>query len=156
MAILPGDTVTIEYTGRLPDGTVFDTTREEVAEETGMAERQPDRSFEPLTMTVAADEVIIGLDATLVGMDEGQETTVEIPPDRAYGERDEDLVREYDVDVFDEMMGGTEPEPGMVVETQEGEMGTITEVAEEYVEVDFNHELAGRTLTFDVEVLEVE
>lgn len=80
MVIVPGDTVTIEYTGRLPDGTVFDTTREDVAEETGIAERQPDRSFEPLTHEVAADEVIIGIDATLIGMEAGQKTTAEIPP----------------------------------------------------------------------------
>lgn len=155
MVIVPGDTVTIEYTGRLPDGTVFDTTREDVAEETGIAERQPDRSFEPLTHEVAADEVIIGIDATLIGMEAGQKTTAEILPDRAYGEWDEDLVREFDVDVFEEMMDGTEPVSGMAVETQEGEMGTITDVADEYVEVDFNHELAGRTLTFEIEVLDV-
>lgn len=53
------------------------------------------------------------------------------------------------------MMDGTEPVSGMAVETQEGEMGTITDVSDEYVEVDFNHELAGRTLTFEIEVLDV-
>ena len=154
--ILPGDTVTFEYTGRLVDGTVFDTTRREVAEEAGILERQPDRSFEPMTITTTTGMIIIGLEEVLIGMEEGDETTAEIPPDRAYGEYDEDLVREYDAEDFDEMIQGETPEEGMVVETEAEELGTITEVGEDTVTVDFNHQLAGETLFYEVEILEVE
>jgi len=52
MSITTGDAVTLEYTGRLDDGTVFDTSRRSVAEETGLAEAQPDREYAPLTVEV--------------------------------------------------------------------------------------------------------
>ena len=154
--ILPGDTVTFEYTGRLIDDTVFDTTRREVAEEAGMLERQPERSFEPMTITTATGMVTLGLERVLIGMEEGDETTAKIQPEHAYGEYDEDLVREYDVEEFEEMMQGETPEVGTVVETEVEELGTITDVEEETVTVDYNHRLAGETLFYEVEILEVE
>jgi FKBP-type peptidyl-prolyl cis-trans isomerase 2 len=154
--ILPGDTVTFEYTGRLIDDTVFDTTRREVAEEAGMLERQPERPFEPMTITTATGMVTLGLERVLIGMEEGDKTTAKIQPEHAYGEYDEDLVREYDVEEFEEMMQGETPEVGTVVETEAEELGTITEVDEETVTVDYNHRLAGETLFYEVEILEVE
>ncbi|MFB6173451.1 MAG: peptidylprolyl isomerase [Halobacteriales archaeon] len=153
--IAAGDTVTLEYTGRLDDGTVFDTTHESVAAEAGMAEAQPDREYAPLTVEVGSGRIIDGLEEALLGMEEGATDTVMLPPEEAYGEWSEENVREYDAEAFAEMVGGRTPEAGDYIETEEGGVAEITHVDEATVRVDFNHELAGETLEFDLEVVDV-
>ena len=70
MAIENGDQVTIEYVGQLNDGTVFDTSRESVAEESGLNEVQPEREFAPLTVQIGDGEIIEGLEDNLIGLEE--------------------------------------------------------------------------------------
>ncbi|MFB6267744.1 MAG: peptidylprolyl isomerase, partial [Halodesulfurarchaeum sp.] len=153
MAIESGDSVTIEYTGRLTDGTVFDTSLRDVAEEEGIAEAQPDREFAPLTFEVGAGEIIEGLEDGLIGKEAGDEPTVTIQPEDAYGEWTEEQVREYDPAELEEMLGGQSPEVGQLLETRDGRLAEITSVEEDAVTVDFNHQLAGETLEFDVEIV---
>lgn len=155
MTIATGDSVTIEYTGRLDDGAVFDTSRESVAEETGLAETHPDRDYTSLTVEVGAGKVIEGLEDALVGMEQSDTPTVAIPPEKAYGEWSEDRVREFDIDELSEMLGGQTPEEGGYVKTQEGELAEILTVEDDVVRVDFNPQLAGETLQFDIEVVDV-
>jgi len=154
MTIATGDTVTIAYTGRLDDGTVFDSSKEAVAEEAGLAEAQPDREYEPLTVEVGAGQVIDGMEDGLIGLDEGESATLEIPPEDAYGEWTEDHVQEFDTDELTEMLGQT-PEEGAYLQAQNGQHGEITHVDDDVVNVDFNPELAGETLEFDVEIIEI-
>ncbi|WP_436924180.1 FKBP-type peptidyl-prolyl cis-trans isomerase [Halosimplex amylolyticum] len=156
MAISTGDTVTIEYTGRLDDGEVFDTSLESVATEEGLADDQPERDYQPLTVEIGAGRIIEGLEDALVGMETGDEDTVTIEPEQAYGERTDDRVVEYDTDEFTEMLGGRDPVEGMEIQTEQGMPGRVAEAGEETVRVDFNHELAGETLEFEVEVVSVE
>lgn len=156
MAITNGDSVTIEYTGRLDDGTVFDTSRESVAEEAGLTAHQPDREYEPLTVEVGAGHLIEGLDEALVGMDTGTEATVEIPPEKGYGERSDDRIVDHERAVFEEAMGNEDPEVGMHVRTERGHIGEVRNVDSDTVRVDFNHELAGESLEFEVEVVDCE
>jgi peptidyl-prolyl cis-trans isomerase B (cyclophilin B) len=99
--------------------------------------------------------VIEGLDRAVVGMTVGEERTVTVPPEDAYGEHDPERVREYDAETFEEMVGRP-PEVGLHVEARNDLHGDVTAVVDGTVRVDFNHELAGRTLVFDVEVLGVE
>jgi len=155
MAITAGDTVTLEYTGRLDDETVFDTTDPEIAEEAGLAAQQPDREFQPLTVEVGAGNLIEGLEEGLLGLEAGATGTITIPPEEAYGEADGDQVREFDAEEFEGMVG-QEPTEGMEVRAQGGATGTVVEVAEGVVVVDFEHPLAGETLTFEVEIVAVE
>jgi FKBP-type peptidyl-prolyl cis-trans isomerase 2 len=156
MAIQAGDTVTIEYTGRLEDGTVFDTSRESVAE-TEMEDVPPGHAFDPLTVEIGAGRIIDGLEDGLIGATAGDTPTVTIPPADGYGEWSEEHVQEFERTEFDEMIGGDEtPETGMHVQTQQGGLAELTHVDDERVEVDFNHELAGETLTFDVDIVAVE
>jgi len=154
MAIADGDTVTIEYTGRLDDGSVFDTSLESVAAEADLESDR--RSYEPLTVTVGDGGIIEGLEEALLGMEAGEEQTVEIEPERAYGERSEDRIVSYDAPEFGEMLGGEEPAEGMTVQTEQGLPGEVVAVDDEVVRVDFNHDLAGERLTFEVEVVAVE
>lgn len=154
MTITTGDTVTLEYTGRLDDGTVFDSSREDVAQEAGIAEAQPDREFAPLTVEVGAGQVIEGMEDGLVGLDEGESTTLEIPPEEAYGEWTEEHVQEFDTAELEEMLGQL-PEEGAFLQAQNGQHGEITHVDDEVVKVDFNPDLAGETLEFDVEIVDI-
>ncbi|MFC6905888.1 FKBP-type peptidyl-prolyl cis-trans isomerase [Halalkalicoccus tibetensis] len=157
MGIEPGDQATIEYTGRLTDeeGTVFDTSREEVAEEAGLAESQPEREYEPLTVEPGAGQLIEGFDEGLVGLEEGDSETITVPPEKGYGEHTDEQVIEQERDGFDEMLGQP-PEEGMMIQTEQQQVGEIVDVTEEVVRIDFNHELAGETLEFDVEVVSID
>lgn len=155
MTIATGDSVTFEFTGRIADGPVFDTSREGVAEETGLAEQQPDREYEPVTVEAGSGELIEGLDDALIGMDEDEETTVEVPAEKGYGERTADEVQEHEADEFRQMLDTETLEEGMRIQTQQGEVGEIVHAGPETVRLDFNHHLAGETLEFDVEVIDV-
>ena len=154
MTIASGDSVTFEYTGRLDDGTVFDTSRESTADEAGLAEKMPDREFTPLTVEVGAEQVIEGMDEGLVGLEEGESATLEIPPEEAYGEWTDEAVQEFETEQLRGTIGQT-PEEGGYLEAQNGQQGEIIHVDDEVTRVDFNHELAGKTLTFDVEIVDV-
>jgi len=156
MAIENGDTVSIEYVGRLTDGTVFDTSRREVAEENGLLEdpHNQNRDWEPLEFELGGGQIIEGLEDGLVGMDVGDADTITIEPEKAYGESSEDLLVEHDTDEFREMLDA-EPEVGMHVHAQNGAHGDVVSVDEDVVQIDFNHELADETLEFEVEVVAV-
>lgn len=155
MTITTGDSVTIEYTGRLDDGAVFDTSRESVAEEAGLVETQPEREYNALTIEIGAEQVIDGLEDALVGLEQSDTPTVKIPPEKGYGEWTEERVEEFDADELSEMIGGQTPEEGAYLETQEGELAEILTVEKEVVRVDFNPQLAGETLEFDIEIIDI-
>lgn len=156
MAIEIGDQVRFEYTGRLTDGTVFDTSRESVAEEAGLADDHPDREFAPLTVEIGAGRIIEGLEDGLVGLEEGDVETITVSPDEAYGESSDDQVMTYEPSVFRQMLEGEDPEVGMHVQTQQGEIGEVVHIDSDVIRVDFNHELAGETLEFEIEILDIE
>ena len=155
MTIDTGDSVTLEYTGRLDDDTVFDTSRQSVAEEAGLAEAQPDREYAPLTVEIGDEQVIEGMEEGLIGLEAGETDTLTIPPEKAYGEPTDENVQAFDTDELREMLGGQTPEEGSYLEAQNGRQGEVVHVDEEVVRVDFNPRLAGETLTFDVEIVDV-
>lgn len=156
MSIETGDSVTFEFTGRLDDGeTIFDTSHEAVAEEEGLTEVRPDREFAPLTVEIGSGEVIEGLEEGLIGMGEGETTTLTIPPEKAYGEWSKEQVQEFDTAEIQDRLGGQTPEEGDFLQTQDGQRGNITHIDEDVMRVDFNPQLAGQTLEFEIEVVEV-
>ncbi|WP_262175933.1 FKBP-type peptidyl-prolyl cis-trans isomerase [Haloarcula laminariae] len=156
MPIERGDGVTIHYVGRFEDGSLFDTSRQEVARHEDLITAQGNQpaDYAPLSFTVGRGDIIEGIEEALVGMEEGEERTIEVPPEKAYGEFEAEKVREYDPEAFEEMVG-QEPEVGVHVEAKNELHGDVTAVRDDVVEVDFNHELAGRTLVFDIEVIDV-
>ena len=155
MTIDTGDSVTLEYTGRLDDETVFDTSRKSVAEETGLAEAQPNREYAPLTVNIGDEQVIEGMEEGLTGLEAGETETLTIPPEKAYGQPSDDNIQEFKTEDLRETLGGQTPEEGSYLEAQNGSHGEIVHVDEEVVRVDFNHHLAGETLTFEVEIIDV-
>lgn len=155
MAIESGDRVVMEYTGRLDDGTVFDTSRESVASDAGLADAQPDREYTPVTVDVGEGQLIEGLEEALVGLEEGTSTTVTVPPEKGYGEWTEERVEQFDTDELRQTLGGELPEEGAYLEAQGGARGEIVDIDDETARVDFNSPLAGETLEFDIEVVDV-
>jgi len=154
MTIATGDSVTFEYVGRLDDETVFDTSRKSVAQEAGLAEAQPDREYDPLTVDIGPQQVIEGMEEGLIGLDKGETKTIEIPPEKGYGEWTEENVQEFDTDELQEMLGQL-PEEGAFLQAQNGQHGEVIHVDEETVKVDFNPDLAGETLEFEVEIIDI-
>lgn len=113
------------------------------------------RGGDPLQYLHGAGNIISGLEQALAGKSQGERLDVEVAPADAYGERSEGLVQEVPKKAFE---GVDEIEPGMCFRAAgpEGEsVITITKVEEDVVTVDANHPLAGASLNFDVEVIEV-
>lgn len=135
-----GDTVSIHYTGRLEDGTVFDTSEDR----------------DPLEFTLGEGNVISGFEEAVEGMEEGQSKTASISSEQAYGQRRDDLVLSV---AKDQLPPDLDPEVGQRLQMQAGDGQTfqvvISEVEDESVEVDANHPLAGEDLTFDIELVEI-
>jgi FKBP-type peptidyl-prolyl cis-trans isomerase SlyD len=111
---------------------------------------------EPLEYLHGAENIVPGLEAALEGKRVGDKVHVVVPPEDAYGEYDDDEIDEFDLG---EIPGGENLEEGMIVEVEDDDgyvyIGTVIEVDDEAVVVDFNPPLAGKTLTFDVEVLSI-
>jgi len=134
-----GSTVQVNYTGRLEDGTIFDSSLVE--------------GREPLTATLGQGQLIRGFEQGLMEMSEGEKKTIEIESSNAYGEYRDDMITEIPKNQV--------PEGVQVGETLQG-MGpqgpvivTIVEVGEDSVKIDANHPLAGKKLIFDLEVVSV-
>ncbi len=84
MTVKEGDRVKVDYTGRLPDGSIFDSSMEKKAKRSEFYDDS--RDYKPLVFTVGKGEVIPGFEEGVEGMEVGEEKEVEIPPEKAYGE----------------------------------------------------------------------
>lgn len=148
-----GQVAAVHFVGRVaegPDeGEAFDTTDVDVAMEEGIYHDY--RDYKPLEFRVGEGKVLEGLDEAVVGMEPGDEKTVEVPPERAYGERDESKVVELPREEFDEEKLDEE----RLVSTDDGRTGWVVDVGDKTVTVDFNHELAGKHVEFEVRLLAV-
>jgi FKBP-type peptidyl-prolyl cis-trans isomerase SlyD len=145
------DYVQVDYTGKLEEGTVFDTSIKDDAIEAGIY--NPERDYQPLGFTVAAGQMIKGFDSGVVGMAVGDEKTLVIPPEDAYGVHHEDKVQT--IPVAELTRAGITPVVGEKVSTSQGQTATITNVTDTDVVIDFNHELAGKTLVFDIKLVSI-
>lgn len=135
-----GDKVRINYKGTLEDGTLFD------ANESG----------KPFEFEVGGGRVIPGFDRALVGMSPGEVKRVEVAPEDAYGRYRPDLCVEVEKSRIGEEIDLTVGQPVEI--RRSGDMsvvGHLKEVRENDVLVDANHPLAGRRLTFDIELVDI-
>ncbi len=136
-----GDKVTLEYTGTLSDGTVFDSSS---------------KHNTPLEFEVGGGGVIAGFDKAVKGMKVGEEKKFTVQPAEAYGESDPKLVKKVP---RKEIPKGKEPQVGMSLffRTPEGRQGKalITKVTSEFITLDLNHALAGKALTFQIKVMQI-
>lgn len=151
MKVEKGDFVVFNYIGRFENGEVFDTSYEDVAKENEIYVEE--REYGPLGVNAGVGELIPGLDEALLGMEIGERKTVTIPPELGYGMPRDDLIVDIDVSQFEEV--GLTPEVGMYVMTDSG-IAKIAGVEGDKVKLDFNHPLAGKTLIFEVEIVDIE
>jgi FKBP-type peptidyl-prolyl cis-trans isomerase 2 len=137
--IQAGDTVKVNYTGKLEDGTIFDSSLNE--------------GREPLEVTIGQGQLIKGFEDGLFNMSEGETKTIDIEPSEAYGDINIELINSV-------------PKENVPEGVQEGEMlqgngpmgavnVKVVEVNEENVVLDANHPLAGKKLTFELEVVSI-
>jgi len=143
------DIVRVSFTGRVKDtGKVFDTTYAEVAKKSGIFnEHLP---YGPAPMVLGENRLIPGLENVLSKMKSGEEKTVVIHPKDAFGEREPELVKLVPLKVF--KANGINPAPGLVVVLENNLPGRVQTVSGGRVRVDFNHELAGRTLEYELKI----
>jgi peptidylprolyl isomerase len=135
-----GDTVKVHYTGTLEDGTVFDSSKER----------------DPLQFTLGKGQLIKGFEEAVIGMSIGETKSVKIPSDEAYGSHREDLLLKFNKSDFPPDI---EPKGGLVINlvSPDGRnlLATITEISGDSVTLDANHPLAGKDLTFNIDLVEI-
>jgi peptidylprolyl isomerase len=135
-----GDTVSVHYTGTLQDSTVFDTSL----------------GKEPLSFTIGAGQMITGFENAVIGMKVGEKKTVTLPPEQAYGAYRNDLIITMERSKFPGSMTLT---IGQKVQLQNsyGQTfnATIVNINAATVTLDANHELAGKTLIFEIELVSI-
>jgi peptidylprolyl isomerase len=135
-----GDTVKVDYTGKLEDGTVFDTSA----------------SREPLQFMIGGGQIIPGFDQAVIGMNVGDKKTINIPSDQAYGPHLEDKMLEVNQDQIPKHLN---LEVGQQVQVPQKDGSKIffvvTGVSETCVTLDGNHPLAGKDLVFDIQLVEI-
>jgi FKBP-type peptidyl-prolyl cis-trans isomerase 2 len=140
MSVKKGDKIRVEYTGKLDDGSLFDTSE-------GKA---------PIEFEVGAKKVIPGFDNAVVGMEKDQEKEVKIKPEEAYGNLDANLVKKMPRTM---LPPDQEPKAGMMLlmKTKEGQQipARIAEVTDKEVTIDLNHPLAGKTLNFKIKIVAI-
>jgi FKBP-type peptidyl-prolyl cis-trans isomerase 2 len=137
--ITNNSTVTVNYTGKLEDGTVFDSSLNE--------------GRDPLTVTLGQGQLIKGFEDGLIDMEVGHKKTIEIESDMAYGQYNENMIQEVPKDKVPE---GVVVGHMLQANTPMGPINfRVIEVGDENVKLDGNHPLAGKKLIFDLEVLEV-
>ena len=134
-----GDNVSVHYTGKLEDGSVFDTS---------LAEGR-----EPLTVTLGQGQLIPGFENGLIDMTAGEMKTIEIAPENAYGDINPQMVSEVSITQVPE---GVKAGDMLQGQNQFGPVSVVvTEIKESTVVLDMNHPLAGKKLIFDLEVVSV-
>lgn len=149
-----GDTVKVDYTGKLEDGTVFDTSREDVAKQAGIY--VDGREYAPLTFVVGSGQVIQGFDEGVIGMKVGEEKTLTIPPEKAYGEYEKARVLAVPIEELNLTNQSKLPEAGQTLRDTYGNQYKIISVNDTHITLDANHELAGKTLIFDIKLISIE
>lgn len=136
-----GDKVTVHYTGKFEDGKVFDTSTD----------------GEPMTFELGSGYVIEGFDEAIEGMDTGESKTVNIPPQKGYGEYSKELVIKVEQD---KLPPGSDPQIGQKLSANHSGNNskitfTIVDIDEGVLTLDANHVLAGRNLVFDIQLIEI-
>jgi len=141
MAVKKGDTIKVHYTGTLTDGTEFDSSH---------------KRNEPLQFNAGEGQMIQGFDKEVLGMEEGDTKTFTIPATEAYGEVNEEAVMSVPKTNFPSDFDFVEGQM-VQVQTQQGQQLTpiISQIQDTNVVLDFNHPLAGKDLTFDIELVQI-
>ncbi|ABR57051.1 peptidylprolyl isomerase FKBP-type [Methanococcus aeolicus Nankai-3] len=141
-----GKLVSISYNGYIDD-KLFDTTNEEMAKENNIY--NPSMVYGPVVVSVGSKMLVPGLDAALLEMEEGEEKELELQPEQAFGVRDKSKVKIVSMKEFKKH--NVQPIKGMPI-TIDNQVGKVASVNGGRVLVDFNHELAGKVVKYNLKV----
>jgi FKBP-type peptidyl-prolyl cis-trans isomerase SlyD len=141
------DFIEIDYTGKLADGTVFDTTKEEVAHEANMPHTHG--NVKSIVVCLGESQLLPGLDEFLSGKEIGKTLSVTLLPEQAFGKRDVKKVKIVPMNVFKEHK--VQPRPGLELEV-DGERGVVRSVSGGRIIVNFNHPVAGKEVVYEVTI----
>ncbi len=144
MPIEKGDFIRLSFTGRLADGSVFDTTDEATARENGIYDEQ--KKYAPMTVIVGSGFLVEGLEEDLIGKKSGYRGSVRVEPGRGFGDRSLDAIEIVPIKKFQGKV-----EPGQMVDF-DGRIGVVESVAGGRAKVDYNEPLAGKTLIYDYKI----
>lgn len=143
-----GDFINIEFTGRVKDtDEVFDTTDEEMAKLAGIY--NPKANYGSVPIIIGANQVILGMEEALKEMNVGEKKKIELIPNKAFGERNYEMVKLVPMSFFKE--SNVEPIVGRLVNFN-GVQGKILSIDGGRVKIDFNHPLAGKTIEYEIEI----
>ena len=135
-----GDTVKVHYTGKLGNGKIFDSS----------AKR------DPLQFKVGDGQIIPGFEQAVVGMNPGESKTIKLPADKAYGPYREEMILVVDQNQFPKNLK-LEVGQQLQIPQKDGRktLVTVTNISESSVTLDANHPLAGKDLSFDIQLIEI-
>mgnify|MGYP005837328121 CR=1 FL=1 len=142
------DFVLVDLIGRVKDdGKVFDTTVREVAMKADIFNER--ELYQPRLIIVGAGWVLPGLDEALEGLHIGETKTVEIPPEKGFGEKDPKNIKVFSAREFSKQ--NVNPKPGMTIRIK-GRLATVQRVGGGRIRVDMNHPLAGQILEYEITI----
>jgi len=149
MPLEKGSLILVDYTARVKDtNDIFDTTREEEAKKTNFYD--PTHKYEPKVVSVGESWVLKGLDEALSNANVGDKINIEVPPEKAFGKRDDTKIRM----IPQRKLGDKADEVGVGDEIEiDNRRGIVRYVGSGRIQVDFNHRFAGKTLLYDANVL---
>ena len=143
MAVKKGDKVKVDYTGKLEDGKIFDSSKH-------------GEHSHPIEFEVGEGKVIKGFDEAVLGMEIGDEKEITIKPEEAYGQVNPNMVKKVPKE---QLPKDKKPEVGMMLflGTPDGKKfpARITEITDKEVTIDLNHPLAGKVLKFEIKLVEI-
>ena len=135
-----GDTVKVHYTGKFDDGRIFDSSD----------------NHGPLEFTIGEGRIIPGFEQAMIGMEPSESKTIKIPFDKAYGPYNKEMVMLVERNQFPPHLN---PELGQKIQIPKTDgqtiIFTVTDASESNVTLDANHPLAGKDLTFDIQLIEI-
>ncbi len=136
-----GDTVKVHYTGKFEDGTIFDTSNDR----------------DPLCFTIGEGQVIPGFEQAVVGMSLGESKTTKVLSDEAYGPYRKEMIVALPRNQLPADLEPKAGQPLQMVNQADGRrvIATVIDVSESEVTLDANHPLAGKDLTFDIQLIEI-
>ncbi|MBD3231638.1 peptidylprolyl isomerase [Candidatus Dependentiae bacterium] len=135
-----GDKVKVHYTGKLDDDSIFDSSKDR----------------QPLEFVIGEKKVIPGFEKAVIGMEPGESKTIKLNPDEAYGQYRQDMVMEVEKA---KLPPNLDPKVGQFLEVKQDNgqviIVQVTKVDEKNITIDANHPLAGKNLSFDIELIEI-
>lgn len=145
-----GDLIKIEITGKLSDGSVFETTNEQLARDTGVWSNTS--KYGSRLVIVGRGAMIAGLETEIPKMKIGESKKIHVDIDKAFGKKHSELVRVMPMKEFEKH--GVHAMPGLMI-TIDGVPAMVKSVSSGRVMLDFNHPLAGQALDYEIKLLEI-